>query len=145
MRFYFTFGSDERFPYQNTYIIIDAPNRTKAHKAFREKFPDRTENIYNYSCCYEEKEWEEHGSTYYPHEPAETIIVEATFKDDVEMVTDLWKTYDGIRRVANRDTGNHLDETLTKYHNKYVLGLNYVATKWNVPMECITCWFEEGL
>lgn len=100
MRFYFTFGSDERFPYQNTYIIIDAPNRTKAHKAFREKFPDR---------------------------------------DDVEMAEALWKACNAARKFAAEDVDNQPD--VNGLHNKYVLGLNYVATKWNVPVECITCWF----
>lgn len=48
-KFYFTFGSLEQFPYQNTYLIIIADNLAKAIATFRKKYPDRHPNTVNCS------------------------------------------------------------------------------------------------
>lgn len=59
--YYFTFGSDMRFPYQNTYIIIKADNMISACDAFLKKFPSRDgSQTLNCAFVYTEKEW--HGS-----------------------------------------------------------------------------------
>lgn len=55
--YYVTFGSDERFPYPNKYLVISAPSMTDAQQLFRQFFPDRHEKILNYSFMYEEEEW----------------------------------------------------------------------------------------
>ena len=39
-RYYFTFGSWEKFPYKNTYLVVVASNFDDATAAFREKYPD---------------------------------------------------------------------------------------------------------
>ncbi len=46
-KFYFTFGSDPGFPYQNTFIIVIADTERAAVEKFRAKFPDRHENTVN--------------------------------------------------------------------------------------------------
>ena len=40
-RFYFTYGSDERFPFQYGWTEIEAPSRALACAVFREHHPDR--------------------------------------------------------------------------------------------------------
>lgn len=54
---YFTFGSDERFPFQNTYVIVFAGSEKEAVRKFRERYPDRTEGTVNCSFWYDWKEW----------------------------------------------------------------------------------------
>ena len=73
-KFYFTFGSDARFPYQNTYLIVIADCLEDAICKFRKKYPDRHKNIVNCAFWYSQEQWE--GSLnqkLYPHEPAEII------------------------------------------------------------------------
>lgn len=40
MKFYFTFGSWEKFPYKNTYLIVVASSYKDAVDGFRKKHPD---------------------------------------------------------------------------------------------------------
>ena len=40
-KFYFTYGSDERFPYQHGWTEIEAPDMATACAAFRHFHPDR--------------------------------------------------------------------------------------------------------
>lgn len=73
-RFYFTFGSDIGFPYQNTYLIVIADNISDAIKKFRNKYPDRHDNTVNCAFWYDEGHW--HGSLneyVYGDVPAEII------------------------------------------------------------------------
>ena len=53
-KFYFTFGSDPGFPYQNTYLIVYAKNLDEAIEKFRAKHPDRHLNCVNCAFFYEE-------------------------------------------------------------------------------------------
>lgn len=55
--FYFTFGSSEGFPFQNSYVIVEAFDRQEAIEMFRKHFPDRTPGIYNYAFDYTESSW----------------------------------------------------------------------------------------
>lgn len=58
--FYFTFGSDERYPFQNGWVEIDAPNLITAQSIFRCYWPDRTEGILNYAFHYTKEEFLNH-------------------------------------------------------------------------------------
>lgn len=58
--YYFTFGSDEHFPFQNGYIVIQADTKTDALKTFQSHYPNREgSDSYNYSFMYEEQEFNE--------------------------------------------------------------------------------------
>ena len=59
--FYFTFGSDAGFPYQNGYLVIYAKNKSLAYQTFRKHFADRHHNCANYSFCYSEEGWHKTG------------------------------------------------------------------------------------
>lgn len=56
-KFYFTFGSNEKFPYPNSYLVVIAENEKQACEVFRKHFPDRHENTLNCSFVYTENEW----------------------------------------------------------------------------------------
>ena len=59
-KFYFTFGSDEKFPYQNGYIVIIAEKYQDAIEKFKNTYPSRTpgDTTLNYSFDYNEVEWD---------------------------------------------------------------------------------------
>ncbi len=73
-KFYFTFGSDGRFPFRNTYLIVLAEDERQAVEKFRAKYPDRGDGFVNCSFWYPEKRW--HGSLNEKAygEPAEIIM-----------------------------------------------------------------------
>ena len=50
--YYFTFGSAEYFPFQNTYMVIIAASYRDAIACFRDKYPDRIPNCLNCSDYY---------------------------------------------------------------------------------------------
>lgn len=57
--YFFTFGSDAAFPYQNGYIIIIAKDIDTANKIFKENYPNRPgSDCLNYSFCYTSDEWD---------------------------------------------------------------------------------------
>lgn len=61
-RFYFTFGSDEKFPYQGGWVEIFAFNSNQAIIAFKRIFCDRgNDDILNFESCYTEKGFVESG------------------------------------------------------------------------------------
>lgn len=75
--FYFTFGSDESYPYPNRYLIVQAFSYHKALCAFREKYPDRTENVLHCAFVYTQEEWDRAESAMKEAEPAEIIVAAA--------------------------------------------------------------------
>lgn len=73
-KFYFTFGSDSGFPYQNTYLIVIADCKGEAMTKFQKKYSNRHKDCLNCAFVYSEEQW--NGSLnqrYYPQEPAEII------------------------------------------------------------------------
>lgn len=78
-KYYFTFGSWVKFPYQNTYLIVMASSYSNAVKGFREKHPDVNPGCMNCSDCYTEEQWERVGKLYADRNPAEIIWTEKCF------------------------------------------------------------------
>lgn len=58
-KYYYTFGSDPGFPYQNGWVEIHANSWEEADQKFRARFPDRPghEGIMNFSFSYSEERW----------------------------------------------------------------------------------------
>lgn len=75
--YYFTFGSDESYPYPNRYLIVQAFSYHKAICAFREKYPDHTENTIHCAFIYTQDEWERVCAELQAQEPAEIITTAA--------------------------------------------------------------------
>ncbi len=58
-RYYYTFGSDLGFPYQNGWVVVYADSWEEAHRKFRARFPDRLghEGTINCAFFYDENRW----------------------------------------------------------------------------------------
>ena len=56
-KYYFTFGTDPKFPYQRGWVEVEAHDKNQACNIFRAYFPDRTKNIINCAFVYSENEW----------------------------------------------------------------------------------------
>lgn len=78
-RYYFTFGSLDRFPYKDTYLVVVASDRDDAVSGFREKYPDIDPGCMNCSGCYDEKQWEEAREHHSDQEPVNVIWTECCF------------------------------------------------------------------
>ena len=59
--FYFTFGTDPEFPYQNGYLVVYASTLSEAVRKFQEKYPNRMLNLLNCSSVYSRSVWERSG------------------------------------------------------------------------------------
>lgn len=58
-KFYFTYGSDEKFPFQNGWTEVHAENMGQAESFFRAAHPDKTPGILNCSWVYTQEKFEE--------------------------------------------------------------------------------------
>ena len=56
-RYYFTFGSDERFPYRYGWVEVDAPDEHKARQIFSLYYPNRADGCLNCAFVYSEEEF----------------------------------------------------------------------------------------
>lgn len=68
--YYFTFGSHPDFPFQNTYLIVQAPDIDKAIAEFRKHYPDRKDGSVNCAFWYTQKQWDKGAGSYYTKKPA---------------------------------------------------------------------------
>lgn len=78
--FYFTFGSDEQFPYPNRFMKVKALSKTHAISIFRTYYPDREpeSRIYNAADSYTQGEWDDFAGKYYAdQEPAAIVDYES--------------------------------------------------------------------
>jgi len=56
--FYFTFGSDKRFPFQNGFLVVEADGLKSAISCFKEHYPNRPgSDALNCSDYYTEDQW----------------------------------------------------------------------------------------
>ena len=100
-KFYFTFGSLEQFPYQDTYLIIIADDLAKAIAAFREKYPDRHPNTVNCSDWYDEKRWERIKRHYDGISPAEVLYADET-DECKDIINELYKYAEDYKKRPTR-------------------------------------------
>ncbi len=104
-KYYFTFGSWEKFPYQNTYLIVVASGYEDAVRGFREKHPDITPNCMNCSDCYSEDEWGRAGQYYADMVPAEVIWTESCFGKKPEGYEDLFVFVSDMKQIIRISEG----------------------------------------
>lgn len=112
-KYYFTFGSWEKFPYKNAYLVVVASGFDDAVAAFRKKYPDVHENCLNCSFWYSEEKWEKIKESYADQRPAEVIWTETCFGkkpggygDIFVFVPDVMQ----IIRIAEGNGSNLLEE-----------------------------------
>lgn len=60
-KFFYTFGSDERFPFCGGWVEIEAENIKQANAIFRACYPDREPGILNCSDYYTEAQFNATG------------------------------------------------------------------------------------
>lgn len=56
---FYTFGSDDRFPFCGGWVEVEAPSMKEAHAIFRANYPDRQPGILNCSDYYTESQFKE--------------------------------------------------------------------------------------
>lgn len=54
-KFYFTYGLDERHPFQGGWTVVEAPDDHKARQAFRAIHPDKIPGVLNCAMVYGEE------------------------------------------------------------------------------------------
>ena len=58
-KYFYTFGSDPKFPYQCGWVEVHANSWEEAHQKFRARFPDRHKGTLNCAFFYGEDRWAE--------------------------------------------------------------------------------------
>ena len=73
-RFYFTFGTEGYFPFNNTYLVVYAESYKEAVALFRKRYPDHIEGIVNCSYIYTQEKWNNlRMEIFYPEEPVKIL------------------------------------------------------------------------
>lgn len=138
--YYFTFGSDEKFPYQNTYIIVVSSNYNDAIEEFRKKYPDLNpeEKCLNCSDIYSEKEWSKESKKNHLNGPAEIIYTDGCFiqkSKEYEGYDDLFIFVPETKQIIHIAEGTG-DNLLQEYINEgfvdYIIYEQYVL-KSDIP------------
>lgn len=122
MKFYFTFGSWEKFPFQNTYLVVVAAGRKEAHAAFREKHPDVNTGVLNCSEVYSEEQWNRDCAKHYK-EPAEVIWAKGCFGNAPEGFDDVFIFVPAAKQIVRISEGtgdNLLDEDREQGYVDYI-------------------------
>lgn len=132
-KYYFTFGSWKRFPYQNTYLIIIASGFDDAVSSFRERYPDIHKGCLNCSFWYDSNQWKTVGESYKGMKPAEIIWTETCFGNKPSGYDDLFifvSESKQIIRIAEGTGDNLLPEDINNgfidyiYYEQYELSDN---------------------
>lgn len=77
-RVYFTFGSWEKYPHKNGYMVVVAKNFKDAIDTYRSKYPDIYENCLNCADYHREEDWKRVNEEYYKHESPKEVLVSET-------------------------------------------------------------------
>lgn len=122
-KYYFTFGSWEKFPYKNTYLVVVASGFDDAVTAFRKKYPDVSHNCLNCSFWYNEEKWEKVKGDYAEQSPAEVIWTESCFGKKPEGYDDLFVFVPEMKqiiRIAEGSGDNLLPEDIEDGYVDYI-------------------------
>lgn len=122
-KYYFTFGSDSKFPYQNAYLIVVASSYEEAVKGFREKYPDVNPDCMNCSDCYGENEWKKVGKVYADRCPSEIIWTETCYGNKPEGYNDLYVYVPKKKQIIRMTEGtgdNLLREDIDEGYVDYI-------------------------
>lgn len=129
-KYYFTFGSWEGFPYQNTYLMVVASDYRDAVNGFRKRHPDVNTGCLNCSDCYGEKEWTKVRQLYEDRSPAEIIWTETCYGKKAPGYEDVFvfvPEKSQIVRIAEGTGDNLLPEDIGYvdyiYYEQYALDI----------------------
>lgn len=154
--YYFTFGSDERFPYQNTYIIIKADNINVACDAFLKKFPSRDgTRTLNCAFVYPEHEWKGSINEIAYKTPADIFTATDILVNKPRLFVDMdgtlteWRTlrFD-FDKYEDKDRINHQIQSLLKTpgyfytlkpHENIIDAIKQMITEDKVDIYILSC------
>ena len=132
-KFYFTFGSDENYPYQNTYLIVVALTLKKAIEVFQKKYPNRQSGAVNCAFWYTEKEWDQQVSLCYEGvEPADVIWADECWGPKPEGFRELYLFIPDDRKIILVQSGDG-DLEDDDFDKGYVDSVSY--TMYDMEME----------
>ena len=133
-RCYFTFGSESKFPYQNTYLVVVGSSYSDAVKGFKKKYPDVTPGCMNCTGCYNEEQWADVGKKYSDCSPAEIIWTENCFGKKPDGYDNLFIYVPEMRqivRIAEGTGDNLLPEDIEEGYVDYI---NYEQHELGIDM-----------
>lgn len=142
--YYFTFGSDEQYPFPNRYMVVYAVGEHEAVRIFMKHHPNRPgSNSYNAAFCYSRSQWEEEVKDYYQNEePAEVLNAPAADssgnfvlspEEREKIYREVWKEHvmEDVREIAEENgtelSENDVDRIADRYVNNgdYDCNLSY--------------------
>lgn len=102
-RVYFTFGSWEQYPHQNTYMVVEAETFDAAIATFRKKYPDVYERTLRCADYYREDAWKERIEPQYykgvpPAEVLRSEVAEVMCRMQVLLENAIGLAVDGMVR-----------------------------------------------
>lgn len=85
--FYITFGTADHFPYGiKDYVVAYAQNEREASEAFRAKYPNVHEGLYNFDSIYDQDSWDNGIKKYYEgKEPVDVVQKSGIFMVSMEV------------------------------------------------------------
>ena len=103
--FYFTYGTDPRFPHlADEYVIIRAENELAARDKYLEIYPSRSgDKCLNCAFVYNQKEWDEEVRHYYNGDPV--AIYEVPKLNDVTLSIHIMGTFNGVSAKTYLEDG----------------------------------------
>lgn len=136
--YYFTFGSDEQYPFPNRYMVVYAVEEHEAVQIFMKHHPNRPgSDAYNAAFCYSQSKWEKEIKDYYKNEePAEILNAPAAESKPVFVLSpeerekiyrEVWKEYviENVREKAEEDGKELSEEDIARIADRYVNGGEY--------------------
>lgn len=92
--YYFTFGTDERFPFKNNeYIRVTAPNIVEAKEIFRQVHPNREgSELLNYAFDYTEEEFDRIRDKHYEKTGLREMLCYTNDKKKIEITSINYET-----------------------------------------------------
>lgn len=125
VKYYFTFGSDKGYPYQNTYLIVAGISAEDCIDGFKKKYPDRNKGYLNCADYYEETFWDINVRPFYykGQGPAEIIYTENCFGKKPEGYADLFifvPEMKQIIRIAEGSGDNLLSSNIEDGYVDYI-------------------------
>jgi len=101
---YFTFGSWEKFPHQNGYMVVIGEDFNDALAAYRAKYPDVTEACVNCSDFYDEKQWERVKGYYVGKEPKEVLVSDKYKANRLQVLLE-----NALKLLENNDASTYVN------------------------------------
>ena len=138
--FYFTFGSDDGYPYgADEYVMVKANNLNEAISLFKTVHPNRNNGCVNCAFWYSEEQWNGGNGTsrYYKGiDPVEVISTEHKTKD----LSKAMDNTDSCMRDLANEVGFTKDE-IRKYMKRHKMEIDETVVseaQWMIGMQLFT-------